>query len=331
MKTKLILQALVMLFCVLTVSAQKSINYKALINDSDGNVLANALVVVQFTILENGSTNVYQELHTPATDDHGIIVINIGEGTIISGDFKAIDWGGNPHFLKTEINTGDGLTDMGTTEFKYVPYAHHAETAYQSIIDEVNDADADPVNELQELSLSNDTIFLSQDGFVILPVLGPAGADEDDLMSYDGENWVARSALLQNTGGNQAQNNVQPFLGIYHIIALQGIFPSRNAGEPFLGEIMMVGFGFAPRGWAMCDGQILPISQYQALYSLMGTTFGGDGRTTFALPDLRGRTTIHPGTGPGLSTRTWGERGGSEMNIMTVGQMPAHNHNITYH
>jgi len=78
--------------------------------------------------------------------------------------------------------------------------------------------------------------------------------------------------------------------------------------EPFIGEIVMFGGNFAPRGWAFCQGQLLAISQNQALFSILGTTYGGDGRTSFALPDLRGRSALHPGTGPSLSTRRLGER-----------------------
>ncbi len=96
--------------------------------------------------------------------------------------------------------------------------------------------------------------------------------------------------------------------------------------EPFLGSIMPIGFNFAPRGWAFCQGQILPINQNQSLYSLLGTTYGGDGRTTFALPDLRGRASIHMGTGPGLSPRNLGSRGGHETITLTQGQLPSHRH-----
>lgn len=82
--------------------------------------------------------------------------------------------------------------------------------------------------------------------------------------------------------------------------------------EPLLGQIVLFAGTFAPRGWALCDGQLLSISQHTALFSLLGTNYGGDGRTTFALPDLRGRVPIHPGRGPGLTTRELGQAGGEE-------------------
>lgn len=99
--------------------------------------------------------------------------------------------------------------------------------------------------------------------------------------------------------------------------------------EPYIGEIQMFGFNFAPRGWANCDGQLLPIAQYSALFSLLGTTFGGDGRTTFALPDLRGRVAVHVGTGGGISPVSWGERFGQESSTLTVQNMPSHTHTAT--
>ena len=82
--------------------------------------------------------------------------------------------------------------------------------------------------------------------------------------------------------------------------------------DPFTGEIRIVGFNFAPQGWATCDGQIMPLEQNPALFSLLGTTYGGDGKSTFALPDFRGRAPIHQGQGPGLSQRSLGEVGGQE-------------------
>ncbi len=91
--------------------------------------------------------------------------------------------------------------------------------------------------------------------------------------------------------------------------------------EPFLAEIRIVGFNFAPRGWAFCDGQILPINQNQSLYSLLGTTYGGDGRTSFALPDLRSRTPLHKGGGHQL-----GQKGGAETVTLTAAEIAAHSH-----
>jgi microcystin-dependent protein len=96
--------------------------------------------------------------------------------------------------------------------------------------------------------------------------------------------------------------------------------------DPFIGQIQPFGFNFSPRGWAFCNGQLLPISQNTALFSLLGTTYGGDGRTTFALPDLRGRVALHSGQGPGLSDRRLGERGGSQTSTLTAAQLAAHTH-----
>jgi microcystin-dependent protein len=98
------------------------------------------------------------------------------------------------------------------------------------------------------------------------------------------------------------------------------------ASEPFIAEIIMFGGNFAPRGWAFCNGQLLQIAQFQALFALLGTTYGGDGRTTFGLPDLRGRVPVHPGTAPGLSTYRLGQKGGLEQVTLTSNQMPSHTH-----
>jgi microcystin-dependent protein len=93
--------------------------------------------------------------------------------------------------------------------------------------------------------------------------------------------------------------------------------------EPFLSEIRILSFAFAPKGWALCNGQLLPINQNQALFSLLGTTYGGDGRVTFALPDLRGRSPVHVGGGIRL-----GERGGEEAHTLSVNEIPAHQHRL---
>jgi len=101
--------------------------------------------------------------------------------------------------------------------------------------------------------------------------------------------------------------------------------------DAYIGDIIMFAGNFAPRSWAFCDGQLMQISQYSALFSILGTTYGGDGRTTFALPDLRGRIPMHEGSGPGLTPRTLGEKGGVEAVVLTSAQMPAHDHMATAH
>jgi microcystin-dependent protein len=111
------------------------------------------------------------------------------------------------------------------------------------------------------------------------------------------------------------------------VVVLLTLAPAAaRAQEPFVGEIRWVGFNFAPPGWALCNGQILSISQNTALFSLLGTTYGGNGINTFALPDFRGRTMVHWGQGPGLSDRVIGEAGGAESHTLTIAEMPAHSH-----
>lgn len=98
--------------------------------------------------------------------------------------------------------------------------------------------------------------------------------------------------------------------------------------NPYLGQVIAVGFNFAPRGWALCDGRLLPIAQNTALFSLIGTTFGGDGKTTFGLPDLRGRVVVGSGQGPGLSNRVQGQQGGTETVTLTGPQVGPHAHGV---
>jgi len=98
--------------------------------------------------------------------------------------------------------------------------------------------------------------------------------------------------------------------------------------DPFVAEIRIFPFTFAPKGWAWCNGQLLPISQNTALFSLLGTTYGGDGKSTFALPDMQGRAPMHPGQGPGLSLHDLGETGGSETVTLLESEIPAHTHQL---
>jgi microcystin-dependent protein len=136
-----------------------------------------------------------------------------------------------------------------------------------------------------------------------------AATNAGDLMTWDGSHWIAQQPAVHTF---PQDSNMQPYTTINFQIATEGYFPSRNAIEPYLGEIMMVGYNFETNGWLFCNGQLLSISQYSALFSLLGTTYGGNGTTTFGLPDLRGRVPMHFGQGPGLQNRYLGEMGGAE-------------------
>ena len=116
-------------------------------------------------------------------------------------------------------------------------------------------------------------------------------------------------------------------LMLFIICAMSSI--DGQAQDAYIGEVKLFAGNFAPRGWAFCDGQILPIDGNQALFSILETTYGGDGRTTFALPDMRGRVAVGPRTGPGLSTYKEGNQGGTETNTLSTAQLPAHNHAAT--
>ncbi|MFK5878606.1 MAG: tail fiber protein [Flavobacteriaceae bacterium] len=116
-------------------------------------------------------------------------------------------------------------------------------------------------------------------------------------------------------------------LGLFLVTAFS-FSNSVNAQEAMIGEVKMFAGNFAPRGWAFCNGQLLPISQNSALFSILGTTYGGDGRTTFALPDLRGRVAVHAGSGTGLIRKQLGQRGGEETVNITVKNLPSHSHAV---
>ena len=113
---------------------------------------------------------------------------------------------------------------------------------------------------------------------------------------------------------------------LFVLIFTLGISNHANAQDPYLGEIKLVPYNFAPQGWAECNGQLLSIAQNSALFSLIGTIYGGDGETTFALPDLRGRVPIHAGNGPGLPTYSIGQSGGTATNTLVSNNLPQHSH-----
>ena len=117
------------------------------------------------------------------------------------------------------------------------------------------------------------------------------------------------------------------YIGFF-LICLLFASKSNAQQEGFIGEVRLFAGNFAPRGWAFCDGQLMAISQNTALFSILGVTYGGDGRTTFALPDLRGRVAIGPRSGPGLSTYSPGQRGGVQSNTLNLTQLPPHKHDV---
>jgi|GEM_PF-1087835 len=169
------------------------------------------------------------------------------------------------------------------------------------------------------LSATNDTLKLKP------------GTASGNFLTWDGTNWVSKTTTYTASvvGGSLPVPIRNPYLGVNYIIALAGIFPTRSGSNPFLGEIELVGFNFAPTGWALCDGQTLAISTYSALFALLGTTYGGNGTTTFQLPNLQSRVPVGMGQGNGLSPVIIGDMSGAENVTITTSQMPAHTHVIT--
>jgi microcystin-dependent protein len=133
-------------------------------------------------------------------------------------------------------------------------------------------------------------------------------------------------AFEQGFGGDAMERKLILMLAVTALLVAVPAATAQVGGQPYVGEILLAGFNFAPNGWALCQGQLMPISQNTALFSLLGTNFGGDGKTTFALPDLRGRSAISSGQGPGLSNYDLGQTGGEETVTLLVSQIPAHTH-----
>ena len=298
----------------------EKMSYQAIIRESNNDLVIDSSVGMQLSILQGTETgtSVYTETHTTTTNINGLVTIEIGTGTT-SDDMSAIDWGSGLYFIKTETDPAGGTnyTITGTSQLLSVPYALYAKTAKS----------VEEIDPLFNLSVASDitTGDTTRWGKAELPT----GAD-GNIITYDGNNWIAKDLILtsSNTGGGVAINNIQPSLALNYCICLFGVFPSRSSSEPFIGEIQLFGFNFAPRNFATCSGQLLSISQNTALFSLLGTTYGGDGRTTFGLPDLRGRSPISFGQGPGLTNRRIGERIGAETTVISIANLPAHQHKV---
>lgn len=140
-------------------------------------------------------------------------------------------------------------------------------------------------------------------------------------------NAAMKTGNIALTGGSQPHDNMVPYVAMNYIISLFGIYPSQGGGgatNPFLGQLNIYSFNFAPGGYAMCNGQFLPINQNQALFSLLGTTYGGNGQTTFALPDLRGRVPFHLG-----NSLTQGQAGGEINHTLIMNELPQHTHQVS--
>lgn len=332
-------------FLVLFLSASISIHaqapqafaYQAILRSADGQIRSDQNVTIEIQILKDSPMGnpVYTESQNVTTNTLGLINITVGEGTS-NDNFSAIDWGNGSYFMQTSV---DGEV-FGTSQLLSVPYALYAESAGNSFSGDYNDLSNVPVftesDPLFSAAAAKDItdagsgqVITESERDQLNDAIVPVGAvAQGNLLTYDGDNWIAKDLISGNTGSNQSFSIVQPFLAINYIIALQGIFPSRSGLEPFIGEISMFGGNFAPRGWAFCNGQLLPIAQNTALFSLIGTFYGGDGRTTFALPDLRSRVPVHSGQGPGLSPYQVGQQGGSEIMFLNVNQIPSHNHTV---
>jgi microcystin-dependent protein len=349
MKTMFTTIAILSLSALLLAQSPEAFKYQAVVRSGSGDVISETTVSLQVSILQGSDegTPVYVETFAPITNAYGLISVDIGTGTVESGDFAAIDWSGGPYFIKSEMDPegGTSYTDLGAEQLMSVPYALYASVAdsavnvfdgdYNSLVNtpdfagwdmDASDDFSGNYNDLAELPNWSDSIAAGLDSAIFLT----GTAEADNLISYDGVNWVAKDILLGNTGDGQAINNMPPYLALNYCIALQGIFPSRDIADPFIGTIGIFGFNFPPRGWAQCDGHLLSISQNQALFSLLGTMYGGDGRTTFALPDLRGRVALHKGNGPGLPSYMQGQKGGSATISIGVANLPPHTHTIVF-
>lgn len=276
--------------------APDAFTFQAVIRDATNN-LVTGTVGMQISIATdsvNGSV-VYSETHTPTANANGLVSVQVGAGTIQSGVFADINWGNGPFFIKSETDPtgGTSYSITGGQQLASVPYALHA-------------------GNVESL---------------------PEGSQPNDVMAWDTsgtDHWVSGQLSTANIGSNQAFNIMNPYQVLNWCISLYGTFPSYSGANPFIAELMLFAGNFAPVGWTKCDGQLLPISQNTAMFSLMGTMYGGDGETTFGMPDLRGRVPIHHGFGPGLPSYTQGAKSGNYQVTLISGNLPSHNHPVQF-
>lgn len=188
--------------------APDSFKYQAVVRNAGNTILTNQTVGLRMTIQQGsiGGTTVYSESFSPTTNAYGLVNLDIGTGSVISGSFAAIDWSNGPYFIETAIDVsgGNAYVVMGTSQLMSVPYALYARTAENVVNDNVNDADADPSNELQALSLSNDTLYLSNGGFVLLSEYAIDNVDDADANPTNEIQILSFSndTLYLSNGGN---------------------------------------------------------------------------------------------------------------------------------
>lgn len=188
--------------------APNAFKYQAVVRNAGNTILTNQAVGIRMTIQQGsiGGTTVYSESFSEVTNAYGLVNLEIGSGTIISGSFSAIDWSNGPYFIETaiDVNGGNAYVVMGTSQLMSVPYALYARTAESVAIDNVNDADADPANELQVLSLINDTLYLSNGGFVFLGEYAIDNVDDADANPTNEIQILSFSndTLYLSNGGN---------------------------------------------------------------------------------------------------------------------------------
>lgn len=295
MKTNAILFLLITFAMSSFAQAPQKFGYQTVLRNNSNALLANTAVGMKATVRQgtsNGAVH-YAELHSPTTDAGGVASVEIGAGTLVSGSFAAINWAAGPYFIQIETDPtgGTNYTSSTTEPLVSVPYA-----------------------------------FYAKNGAGGLPLATQSG----QLASFNGTNWVSTTLSTSISGSSLPVSTIQPSVVVIHCIALYGIFPSRSYSEPMIGQIALFGYNFAPRNWAMCDGQILSIAQNTALFSLLGTTYGGNGQTTFALPDLRGRSSVNAGQGPGLSDYWQGDFVGEENTTLTIPNLPSHTHTVSF-
>jgi len=325
----------------------QSFPWQGALRDGSGKPLASASVTLRFEI-KQADTVVYRETQSAKTGPNGLVHAEIGHGVATKGAFADVAWtlGTQRMAVAFDPAGGDAFQGLGESPLLSVPFALVAGSSESGGTKGREIVSASLEGRSLVLHYSDDTKQSAGAVRDTVPAgmlervvdtlrLKTSGVGEGQVLRLRKGQWVADSvqtAALSTgiAGGSQPFSVRDPYLGMNYIIALQGIFPSRAGYEPFVAEVTLFGGNFAPKGYAFCDGSIMAISQNTALFSLLGTTFGGDGRTTFALPDLRGRVPVQQGNGPGLSPVDLGETGGTETQTLLQSQLPFHVHAIPH-